>query len=130
MGNDHRTDAARITGVPDLTYDLVAMLHEKLGAIAVYEGYLQDALNVENHEAVELISSCQAADRAAIDSLRILLSRELAGFTVDSGLGRAPVHPNRGGDLRVDVKDDPIDDASDDSFPASDPPAFTGAHAG
>ena len=127
MEHVQRDVVARIRGVPNLTFDLVSMLHEKLEAISVYEGYLEDARAVGNDEAASVILTCQNADRTAVHAIQELLREELAPGRDN---GQLATYPNRGGDLRAADRDNPIDDASDDSFPASDPPSFAGASIG
>ena len=69
--------AERISGVPNVTYDLVAVLHNKLDAIAAMEIYKQDAQGAGHREAEAFFDQCQRDDRAAVERLRGLLSSQL-----------------------------------------------------
>ena len=69
--------AERISGVPNVTYDLVAVLHNKLDAIAAMEIYKQDAQGAGHREAEAFFDQCQREDRAAVERLRGLLGSQL-----------------------------------------------------
>jgi hypothetical protein len=43
-----RRNAERISGVSNLTYDLISLLHNKLEAISAYDVYRQDARDARN----------------------------------------------------------------------------------
>jgi hypothetical protein len=67
-------------GIDNLTYDLVALLHEKSKGLEVYEQYIMDALQ---HEGVqELLERIREEDRRWIRELRLCLSRLLIGDSV------------------------------------------------
>jgi hypothetical protein len=131
MERAERRTAERVSGVPNLTYDLVAMLHEKLEAITVYEIYKQDAREAGHTRALSLFEHCQETDRSVVQHIRKLLADELGtreeGVVRRDGTGPAM---QRGGDLSSLVSDELVDDASEDSFPASDPPSFNGSAVG
>ena len=69
--------AERISGIPNVTYDLIAVLHNKLDAIAAMEIYKQDARDAGIREAESFFDQCQRDDRAAVEQLRGLLSSQL-----------------------------------------------------
>lgn len=131
MERAERRSAERVSGVPNLTYDLVAMLHEKLEAITVYEIYKQDAREAGNTRALSLFDHCQEMDRSVIQLIRTLLSEELRGPEGGNARFNGPdTAMQRGGDLSSLVSEEVVDDASEDSFPASDAPSFSGSAVG
>jgi len=131
MERAERRSAERVSGVPNLTYDLVAMLHEKLESITVYEIYKQDAREAGNTRALSLFNHCQEMDRSVIQLIRNLLSDALAAREEGrTRLNGADTAMQRGGDLSSLAAEEMVDDASEDSFPASDPPSFNGSAVG
>ena len=58
MERAERHGAERVSGIPNLTFDLVSMLHEKLEAITVYEVYQRDAEEAGHTQAAALIEHC------------------------------------------------------------------------
>ena len=73
-----RRNAERISGVPNVTFDLTAVLHNKLEAIAAYEVYKQDAREAGHRQAEAFFDQCQQFDRTAVQQLRELLAQHLA----------------------------------------------------
>jgi LmbE family N-acetylglucosaminyl deacetylase len=73
-----RRNTERITGVPNVTFDLTAVLHNKLEAIAAYEVYKQDAREVGHRQAEAFFDQCQQFDRTAVQQLRELLAQDLS----------------------------------------------------
>lgn len=73
-----RQNAERISGVPNVTFDLVAVLHNKLEAIAAYEVYKQDAREVGHRQAEAFFDQCQQVERTAVQQLREMLAQNLA----------------------------------------------------
>jgi hypothetical protein len=119
MDQAMRVNAQRVSGVPNLTFDLVSLLHNKLEAVAALEVYLDDARTVGNDRAVSIFEQTRLADLATIQSVRRLLRDEL-----DATLGMSDQNTLSGGDLAPPEDLDAIDLEGDSSFPASDPPAF------
>ncbi len=74
-----RQGAERVTGIPNVTYDLVAVLHHKLDAIAAMEMYKKDAKDAGQPDAQAFFEECQRSDRAHIERLRNLLGENLQG---------------------------------------------------
>ena len=128
MERAERHDAERVSGIPNLTYDLVSMLHEKLEAITVYEIYQRDAEAAGHSQAAALIEHCRQTDQAVVQKLRAMLSQELGGSSTqveDEDDNRPSTPAGRGGGLRSSDKESVVDEASDESFPASDPPSYS-----
>lgn len=128
MEQAERHTAERVSGIPNLTYDLVSMLHEKLEAITVYEIYQRDAEDAGNTQAAALIEHCRQTDLAVVQKLRSMLVYELgAGSTVDHTEAPRPATPaGRGGELHPVDAGETVDQAAEESFPASDPPSYSG----
>ena len=73
-----RRNAERISGVPNVTFDLTAVLHNKLEAIAAYEVYKQDAREAGHRQAEAFFDHCQQFDRTAVQQLREMLAQHLS----------------------------------------------------
>lgn len=123
MEQANRVDAQRISGIPNLTFDLVSLMHNKLEAVAAVEVYLADAREVGHEEAIAFLEFVRNTDLAAVQTLRKLLRGEL-DTTVDPGPDGTFIDSERGGDLRPNDDLEDVDLESDLSFPASDPPTF------
>lgn len=113
--------AEQASGVSDLTFDLVSMLHNKLEAVAAMETYKRDAKLAGHPHALEFLTECQESDRLAIRRLRALVSHELVvglegeGDPAATAAREQPQEP---------AESEVVQSASEDSFPASDPPAY------
>ncbi len=73
-----RESAERISGVPNVAFDLIAVLHNKLEAIAAYEVYKQDAREAGHRQAEAFFDQCQQFERTAVQQLRELLAQNLS----------------------------------------------------
>ena len=73
-----RQNAERVSGVPNVTFDLTAVLHNKLEAIAAYELYKQDAREAGHRQAEAFFDQCQQFERTAVQQLRELLAQDLS----------------------------------------------------
>ena len=125
MERTERQGAEVVTGISNLTYDLITLLQNKLEAITAYEVYKQDAQEAGNTRALSIFEHCQDVDRAFVQRLRRLLAEELGTALNEEDKDQGtPVQ--RGGDLSSIRSEEIVDDASEDSFPASDPPSFSG----
>lgn len=100
----------RVSGVPNLTFNLIAVLSEKIQAIVAYDHYKEDARSVGHRHVETFFDQCQQADRAVVQKLLELLAQDL-----QVGLPRTTTL--QGNAL--------VNEASEESFPASDAPAFT-----
>ena len=76
--HSERRTTERITGVPNVTFDLTAVLHNKLEAIAAYELYKQDAREAGHRQAEAFFDQCQQFERTAVQQLRELLAQDLS----------------------------------------------------
>ena len=77
MEQAERRDTERASGVPNVTFDLIAVIHNKLEAIAAYEVYKEDAREAGHGQAETFFDQCQRFDRAAVQQLRELLAQDL-----------------------------------------------------
>ena len=71
--------AERISGVPNVTYDLLAVLYNKREGIAAMEEYRLDARDAGDQEADALFADLQRSARGDADRLRALLAPRLQG---------------------------------------------------
>ena len=126
MERAERQSGERVSGITNLTYDLITLLQNKLEAITAYEVYKQDAQEAGNTRALSIFEHCQDVDRAFVQRLRRLLAEELGAGLTNEELEDRGTPVQRGGDLSSIRSDEIVDDASEDSFPASDPPSFSG----
>lgn len=121
MATTSYASAEQASGVSDLTFDLVSMLHNKLEAVAAMETYKRDAKLAGHPHVLEFLTECQESDRSAIRHLRALVSHQLVvglegqGDPAATAAGRLPEEP---------AESEVVQSASEDSFPASDPPAY------
>ncbi len=77
--------AERISGIPNVTYDLVAVLYNKLEGIAAMEEYRQDAEAAGDREVADFFGACQRTSRIEVDRLQQLLAGRLPGGASSGG---------------------------------------------
>jgi hypothetical protein len=68
----------RITGVPNVTYDLTTLFHNKLQGITALQTYQADADEAGDREARALFERLEQSARAEAEELRVLLAQRLA----------------------------------------------------
>jgi hypothetical protein len=68
----------RVSGVPNVTYDLMAVFYNTLEGMAAVEGYRQDAAAAGDGEAAAFLAAWQETARDQVDRLRALLAPRLA----------------------------------------------------
>ena len=126
MERAERQSAELVTGISNVAYDLITLLQNKLEAITACEVYKQDAQEAGNARALSVLEHCQDVDRAFVQRLRRLLAEELGASLAEDEHDERGTPVQRGGDLSSIRSEEVVDDASEDSFPASDPPSFSG----
>lgn len=77
MEQAERTDAPRISGISNVTYDLISTLHEKLKSVAAYDIYKADAKKEGHKQAESFFDECLQQERAACEQLRDMLANSL-----------------------------------------------------
>jgi hypothetical protein len=65
----------QITGIPNVTYDLISVMHNKLQAIASIEGYKHDAQS--DREVLGLLERIQGRETEDLGELKKVLGNRL-----------------------------------------------------
>ena len=99
MERAERRVAANLSGVSNLTYDLIAALKSKLDEITVYEIYKRDASEAGESRAERFFDQGQRDAQEAVRQLRDLVKEQLERpMSGDPGVRmNNPLHPERGG---------------------------------
>ena len=66
-----------VTGVSNVTYDLISTVHNKLQAVAAMEGYRHDAESAGDREVVECFDGVIARETEDLQQLRSLLASRI-----------------------------------------------------
>ena len=102
--------SAAITGTRDTTFNLLSVLYHRLQEAETLAQYITDAEKAGDDELAEFLRQLLDADREHAEKAKDLLQARLG--TRSGGPAR----------IRPKAKDE-VDQASIDSFPASDAPA-------
>jgi hypothetical protein len=78
MEQAKRRAAERVSGVPNVTYDLVALLYNKLEGVAAIEEYKLDAQEAGDQEVQRLLDQLQQRAREDVDKLQAALRSRLS----------------------------------------------------
>jgi len=138
-----RESIEHVSGVSNVAFDLIALLHNKLEAIKALETYKRDAQMGGFHHIYDFFEQCQENDRRTVDHLRAMVANQLVvGLEEHHGFGDEDTMPVPGR-AQDDNQPEPqsgrpglvrkpeapeselVTEASEESFPASDPPAYT-----
>lgn len=71
--------AEHISGVPNVTYDLISVMHNRLEGIAVLEAYRQDAEEAGDREAASFFTESQRQARTEVERMRGMLASRIGG---------------------------------------------------
>jgi hypothetical protein len=71
--------ADQISSIPNVTYDVIAVLHNKLQGVAAIEGYRRDARDAGDRELDALFTDLAKSDLAQVERLRQALVERLQG---------------------------------------------------
>lgn len=66
-----------ITGISNVTYDLISTLHNKLQAVAAMEGYKRDAEASGDREVIDCLNRIIGRETEDLQQLRGLLAARL-----------------------------------------------------
>lgn len=66
-----------VTGVSNVTYDLISVVHNKLQAVAAMEGYKRDAEQAGDNEVSQCLDRMVRRETEDLDELRGLLAGRL-----------------------------------------------------
>jgi hypothetical protein len=70
--------ADQVTGISNVTYDLISIVHNKLQAVAAIEGYRRDAEANGDQEVVDCFDRIVQHETDDLQELRRLLSSRLS----------------------------------------------------
>jgi hypothetical protein len=67
------------TGLDNLAYDWVTLLHEKTKGLRAYDSYIQDARQMKAQDCVELLERIRDADRRQVEEIKQHVMQTLGG---------------------------------------------------
>lgn len=112
-----------MAGIRDVTFDLMSVLYRRVQDAEGLEQYIRDAEQGGDQELARFFRELIEEDQDRVERARVLL-RDRQG-----GQGPVPPAPTRRGPGRAEERslwddDAKVDEASEESFPASDAPAY------
>ena len=72
-----REVAPQISGVTNVTYDLISLLHNKLEGVAAFEEYKLDAQDEGDQEVMRLFEELERREAEDVQKLKECLSRRI-----------------------------------------------------
>lgn len=72
---DAKRQSERVSGVPNVTYDLIAVLHNELEGLAALQEYKQDAHG--DQEVLAVFEQIEHDETEHVQKLRALVARRL-----------------------------------------------------
>lgn len=72
-----REAAPQVSGVSNVTYDLISLLHNKLEGVAAFEEYKMDAQEAGDQEVVRLFEDLERREAEDVQKLKECLSRRI-----------------------------------------------------
>ncbi|CAA9533905.1 MAG: hypothetical protein AVDCRST_MAG49-106 [uncultured Thermomicrobiales bacterium] len=77
MAVDEKRSSERVTGVSNVAYNLTALFHNKLEAIAALQTYQSDAEAAGDSEVQQLLQQLQQTAQSEVQQIRGLLAQRL-----------------------------------------------------
>jgi hypothetical protein len=117
-------DEATETSTSDVMYDLVSVLYHALQGMETCGRYLKDAERSGDKALAAFLQNATEANRRVSDEAKELLRARIEEMSAPQGpTGSGPAQ--RGGTISVRHDgQDAVQEASEESFPASDSPAY------
>jgi hypothetical protein len=77
------------TGLSDLAYDWVTILHHKTKALRAYSDYIDDARKANSQECADLMQRIFEADRRQVEEIKQHVMQVLGGKMGQNGMGKS-----------------------------------------